>query len=131
MTREDHSDHHPSHLSTPDSEPVIAPLSPQGRPPPLPHRAGRIALLATLAGVLVAAIVGTTAVLVHDRQGSQTAGTTKTTVQVAGTATRTSALPTPFPTDPRSNGWMPVSGGNFADVQFSAGGVASVATSAA
>jgi hypothetical protein len=79
-------------------------------------------LLAALAGVLIVAFVATTALLVRNLRASPSAGTTKTSAQVAGTATHTSILPTPYPSDPRSNGWTPVGGGNFADVQFSAGG---------
>jgi hypothetical protein len=97
---------------TPEDELVREPLYPQALPSP---SARRIALLSALAALLVLVIAGTTALVVRDLRLSQTG---RTSVTVAATATKASGVLTPNLGDPQSNGWTPVIGGVFADVQF-------------
>jgi photosystem II stability/assembly factor-like uncharacterized protein len=99
---------------TPDDELVREPLYPPGRLPRPPQSGGRTALLVALAALLILTIAGTTALVVRDIRLSQQAGK----ISIAPTATIPSGTATPDHRDPSSNGWTPVSGGTFADVQF-------------
>ncbi|HEY7022823.1 MAG TPA: hypothetical protein VH349_17020 [Ktedonobacterales bacterium] len=101
---------------TPDDELLREPLYPKAHPS---QPAGRIALLSALAALLVLVIAGTTALVVRDLRLLQTA---RASTPVAATATTPSGAITPNLSDPQSNGWTPVSGGVFTDVQFTQSG---------
>lgn len=105
---------------TPDEDHLVRESLPaQSYPRRSPRSAGRIALLAGLAALLVLTIAGTTALVVRDLRLSQPGGTSGTAAVATWTPSgQSSGAPTAVPSDPRDNGWTPVSGGSFSDVQF-------------
>lgn len=98
-------------MMMPDDELLREALDPQTQ---RPQSSRRTVVLVGLAALLVLTIVGTSALVLRDLRLS---GAPKVSAPAAATSTASRRTPTPDG-DPRNNGWKAVSGGTFADVQF-------------